>query len=460
MIFFNKLNRPMKEEKRNFGVSGLAALFTEYFGLNRIAALIAVGLISAILCFAVFWFIHSAPPRVIAITAGPTGSSFDTIACKYAAILASKGITLKVLHSEGSWENLKRLEDPAAQVAVGFVQGGLADGTNASRLVSLGSISYEPLLVFYRGTNTLRFLSQLEGRRLAVGAQGSGTHLLALTLLATNGITPGGATTLKDWDADQAARALLDGSVDAAFLSSDSASSQTMRTLLRSPGIQLMSFEQADAYTRRFVYLNKLRMPEGVIDFNKDLPPHDVWLIGPTVELVARPNLNPAISDLLLEAARTVHGKASVFQNQGEFPAPLEHEYTISPDAQRYYKSGKKFLYGQLPFWIASLVHRIVVAFLPAALVLIPGLRLIPAAFRWRAQLRINRWYRKLLVLEQDVATEPSSARQEDFIRRLNEIETVVQNMKVPASFANLFYSLREHIDYVRARLAARSPAV
>jgi len=58
---------------------------------------------------------------------------------------------------------------------------------------------------------------------------------------------------------------------------------------------------------------------------------------------------------------------------------------------------------------------------------------------------------------ERDVAAGRPPGRQEDFIRRLNEIETVVQNMKVPASFANLFYSLREHIDYVRARLDARS---
>lgn len=449
----------MKEKKRSLGVSGLAALFTEYFGLNRIVALVAVGLITAILCFAVFWFIHAAPPRELTLTCGPAGSSFETNARKYAAVLASNGVTLKILQSEGSWENLKRLEDPAARVDVGFVQGGIADGTNASRLVSLGSISYEPLLVFYRATNTIRYLSQFEGRRLAVGSEGSGAHLLAMSLLATNGIAPGGATTLQNLDAEQAAQALLAGTVDAVFLTSDSASSQTMRTLLRAPGIQLMSFEQADAYTRRFNYLNKLRMPEGVIDFNKDLPPHEVWLIGPTVELVARPNLNPAVSDLLLEAARAVHGRASVFQNQGEFPAPLVHEYTISPDALRYYKSGKKFLYRQMPFWIASLANRVMVAFVPAVLVLIPALRLIPAAYRWRAQLRINRWYRKLLVLEQDVATEPSPGRQEDFIRRLNEIETVVQNMRVPASFANLFYSLREHIDYVRARLAARVPA-
>ena len=155
------------------------------------------------------------------------------------------------------------------------------------------------------------------------------------------------------------------GTMDAVFLMSDSASPQTMRRLLRSPGVQLVSFEQADAYTRRFNFLNKLRLPEGVIDFSKHLPAQDVWLIGPTVELVAQPDLNAAVSDLLLEAARETHGNASMFQNQGEFPAPLVHEFTISADALRYYKSGQKFLYRELPFWIASLANRILVAFVP-----------------------------------------------------------------------------------------------
>jgi TRAP-type uncharacterized transport system substrate-binding protein len=447
----------MKKEDQGPGFTGLATICTEYFGLNRAVSLAVVGLFAVIVCFAIFWFIRSAPPRVITITCGPAGSAFDTNASKYATILASNGVTLKILHSQGSWENLKRLEDPKAHVDIGFVQGGIADGTNTANLVSLGSISYEPLLVFYRGTNTITFLSQFEGKRLAVGSEGSGTHLLAMALLETNGISPGGSTVLEDLDAGDAAQALLAGTVDAVFLTSDSASSQTMRTLLRAPGVQLMSFEQADAYTRRFNYLNKLRLPEGVIDFNKNLPPHDVWLVGPTVELVVRPDLNPAMSDLLLDAAQTVHGKASIFQSQGEFPAPLVHEYTISPDALRYYKSGKKFLYREMPFWIASLVNRVMVAFVPIVLVLIPALRLFPAAYRWRAQLRIYRWYRKLLVLERDVALAQNPSQQEDFVRRLDEIETVVLAMKVPASFANLFYSLREHIDYVRAKLASRS---
>lgn len=443
--------------EQNLGLSRLTTILSEYFGLNQTMSFLTACAIVGVTCFAVFWFIHSAPPHMLIITSGPPGSPFAANAGKYSAYLAKDGVTLKILPSEGSLENLNRLVDPAETVDVGFVQGGVADQTNAQKVVSLGSVGYEPLLVFYRGTNTVTMLSQFEGKRLAVGPEGSGTRLLALTLLQTNGIVPGGTTDLEDMDADAAAKALLAGTVDAAFMMSDSASIQTLRLLLRAPGIQLMSFEQADAYTRRFNYLNKLRFPEGSMDFGKNLPSHDIWLIGPTVELVARPGLNSAVSDLLLGAATEAHKRATIFQNQGEFPAPLVHEYTISADALRYYKSGRKGLYNFLPFWIASLANRIMVAFIPIVLVLIPGVKVIPAAYKWRAQLRIYRWYRKLLVLEREVTMEPQQGSKEDFLMRLNEIEDVVRHMKVPASFANLFYSLRQHIDFVRERITGRS---
>jgi hypothetical protein len=46
-------------------------------------------------------------------------------------------------------------------------------------------------------------------------------------------------------------------------------------------------------------------------------------------------------------------------------------------------------------------------------------------------------------------------------LHRLDEIEHAVNKMKVPASFADQFYSLRGHIDFVRARLGVgdASPA-
>jgi hypothetical protein len=277
-----------------------------------------------------------------------------------------------------------------------------------------------------------------------------------LTVLETNGVSADTNTAYLDLDAEAAAKALLDGKVDAVFLMGDSASSQTMRTLLHAPGIYMFDFTQADAYTRRFRYLNKLTLPRGSIDFGQDVPAHDINLIGPTVELVARANMHPALSDLLLEAARDVHGNATLLQHQNEFPAPLEHDLKINPEAIRYYKSGKTFLYRSLPFWLASLVNRVLVAFVPLVLVLIPGLKVIPAAYKWRMQLRIYRWYRSLLKLERDLFGEITPANRDDLRRRLDHIEDSVNRMKVPASFANQFYALREHIGFVRERLRDR----
>lgn len=371
----------------------------ETFGLGRAVSLSAILLVGVLTIAAVFWFSYSAPPRTIRMTSGPTGSVFQMNAERYKKILARNGVKLMILPSEGSLENLKRLADPSFRVDIGFVQGGLANGLNTDKLVSLGSISYQPLLVFYRGAAALKLLSELNGKRLAIGPVGSGTRSLALTLLAFNGIEPGGATALVDLEAEDAAKALIEGKIDAVFLMGDFASPQVMRKLLSTPEVHMFNFMQADGYARRITYLTKLQLPQGAIDFGKNIPERDVSLIGPTVELIVRSDLHPVLSDLLLEAATEVHGKAGILKRQGEFPAPLEHEFSISEDASRFYKSGKGFLYRSLPFRLANVLNRIIVVFVPLVVILIPALRLIPGVYRWRIKLRIYRWYRTLLVL-------------------------------------------------------------
>ncbi len=440
-------------------VSPVVTMITETFGFSRTWSLAVVAFAGLIICFAIYWFIHTAPPHTITVTAGPPGSTFEKNAINYSNILARSGVILKILPSQGSLQNLQRLENRHSGVDIGFVQGGITDDTNAmDHLVSLGSIAYEPLLIFYRNPAPIHFLSELDGKRVAIGPVGSGTRALALALFQTNGISAGGKTQLLELDADAAAQNLLQGTIDAVFLMSDSASSQTMRSLMRSPDVQLLSFAQADAYTRRFSYLTKLKIPEGAIDFGKNVPAQDVWLIGPTVELIGRTDLNPALSDLLLETAREVHGKASMFQNRGDFPAPLEHDFKISDDAARYYKSGKTFLYRSIPsFWVASLANRTLVVIVPMTLVLIPVIRLVPRVLKWRTQIRIYRWYRALLVLERDVAGELTPAKRDELMTRLAEIELAVKRLRIPAKFADQFYGLRGHIDYVRERLGTHA---
>ena len=383
---------------------------------------------------------------------------FYTAAQKYVKLLARDGVKLTVLPSHGSEENLARLSMPSPRVDLGFVQGGVTNVAGSNKLVSLGSVAYEPMMIFYPATQKVALLSDLAGKRLAIGETGSGTRALALTLLMTNGIVPGGVTTLLDVSSDEGVKQLLAGKVDAVFLMSDSVASATLRLVMRNPAYKLYDFTQAAGYLRRIPYLTKIELPQGAIDFGKNMPAQDVHLVGPTVELIARADLHPALSDLLLDAAKEIHGNSSLLQSRGEFPAALERDFPISADAARYYKTGKSYLYRRLPFWLAGLVTGVVVVFLPMIILLVPALRLIPAVFRFRVKFLLFRWYRELLVVERGLLGDAEPEKREEYLQRLNHIEATVKNLKVPASYADQFYGLRGHINFVREKLKDVQP--
>ena len=436
----------------------LVTTLIDNFGFTPgLASVVAVGI--AVLCaLAIAWVVRSAPPHTLVITSGPEGSSFQRWATAYQQALAKHDVKLEIRPSSGSLDNLQRLQSSTAGVDIGFVTGGIAKDQNVDDLMSLGSIAYQPLWVFYRNPAPIALLSQLAGKRIALGAPGSATRSLALTVLQANGIT-GAPTTFVDLDSAAAAQALVAGQLDAVFLMGDSASVQTLRDLMRASDVQMFTFAQADAYVRRNAFLNKIVLPQGSFDLGKNLPAQDVTLVGPTVELLAREGLHSALSDLLLDVAREVHGKAGLFQTRGEFPAPLDREFALSDDAQRYYKSGRSWLYRVIgSFWVASLLNRLLLAVVPLALVIIPAVRLLPVAYRFKILLKFYRCYRPLQRLERESFQPLTTQRTQELLEQLDEIEAAVNRLKVPASFADRFYGLRSYVHFVRDRLKNSAP--
>lgn len=413
---------------------------------------VPVLLVTALVAWLTVKFIGPAPPNSMVLLAGPKESSYYNIAGRYAKIIERSGVQLRVVETEGAQDNLRRLADPKVIADVGFVLGGLAEGADISNLMSLGSVFVQPVLVFYRSKETVERISQLEGKRLAIGPVGSGTHTLATKFLEANGMAKG-PTRLLELDGDEAIDALKKGQVDAAFLMGELVRGQVTRELLKVPGIKLMSFTQADGYMRRLKFLSHLTLPKGAYDLGQDLPRQAVDLVGPTVELVARRDLHPALSDLLISAAREIHGSAGMYRKAGEFPAPLARDFPISEDAQRFYRSGTPFLYKKLPFWLASLVDRVLVVLVPLVVIVIPAMRIVPPLYRWRVRSRIYRWYGALMALERDMLNKPTPERKEEILKRLDEIRESVTNLRTPLAFADQLYVLREHINGVHNRL-------
>ncbi|WP_245586129.1 TAXI family TRAP transporter solute-binding subunit [Solimonas soli] len=338
---------------------------------DAVATLLPILLLSAAAIYATLHFVRPAPPRHLVMAGGPDGSNFRNIAERYRQILARNGIELSIVATHGSAENLDLLAENRVDIAL--VQSGVTRKDGTDEIVSLGTMFRQPVTIFYRTPKPITRLSELDGLRIAVGHEGSGTRVLAITLLDGNGIEPGGRTQFLDLEGGEAAQALLDRRIDAAFLSGDSANLGAVRRLLHADGIRLFDFVQGEAYERRYRYLNRFELPAGAFDLGANLPDHRITMLAPTVELLAHADLHPALSDLLVEAGQEVHGRGSLMQNPGEFPHAIEHDYPMSEDAARYYKSGKSLAYRYLPFWLASLVNRVALVLVPIIVVLIPA---------------------------------------------------------------------------------------
>ncbi len=171
------------------------------------------------------------------------------------------------------------------------------------------------------------------------------------------------------------------------------------------------------------------------------------------MELVAREGLHPALSDLLISAAREVHGDPGMFRDAGEFPAPLERDFPISPTPSATTSQGAQFLYKTLPFWLASLVDRLLVVAVPLLVVIVPATRIVPPLYRWRVRSRIYRWYGALMAIERDMLRDLTPEQREQILKRLDDIDESVNDIKTPLSFADQLYVLRDHISMVRHRI-------
>jgi TRAP-type uncharacterized transport system substrate-binding protein len=402
------------------------------------------------------------PPRRAVVGVGSQGAYAD-FAKRYAAELKRYGIELQIKPSAGSCENLRLLKSPKDQVDFAFVLGGSCDTVREVNeekgelpLVSLGSLFYEPVWIFYRADKAkalkggmLSNLSQLRGWKLSVGVRGNGSAGLMTKLLKAN-LVDREEVQRSFLDDQSAVVALLGGELDAALLVS-APESAYVQMLIQTPGIKLVEFSSAEAYARHYPFISPVSLPRGVADLSREVPPRDVELIAATTSLLAREGTHPALIQLMVQAAGRIHGGANWIARAGTFPTPQNTEFPLAPEAARYYKNGPPFLQRYLPFWLANLIDRMWVALFSIVAVLIPLSRIVPPLYQLRVRSRIFRWYRQLRDIEE--RAKEKGGTQKDLTGELDRLDAKASRIRVPLAYTDELYALRQHIDLVRERL-------
>ena len=296
-------------------------------------------------------------------------------------------------------------------------------------------------------------MQALRGRRLSIGPEGSGGRALALQIIERTKIDSI-IGELSAFAPQVAAEKLIAGDIDAAFVVT-AWESPVVQTLLKAKGIELSSFQHAEAFVAIYPFLHKLVLPAGVVDLLTNRPPTDVVLVAPKASLAVRADLHPALQYLLLNAAVQIHSQPGIFQKAGQFPAAESIDLPLSEEAQRFYKTGRPFLQGYLPFWVATLVEKVLVVIIPLAALLYPVFRFLPQTYDWMMQLRIRRLYDEIKSIESEMEVEGTEIDASALNAKLNLIDQRANHLQLPTVYASSLYTLRSHIDLVRTRLAA-----
>src|SRR4029077_3832542 len=101
-----------------------------------------------------------------------------------------------VRETAGALENFKLLQDRNSDAQIAFSTGGISNSTQAADLRSMGLIFNVPFWIFYPSSQSLDSLTQLKGKRIAVGPEGSGARYVAERILSRAKIDAKTATLL------------------------------------------------------------------------------------------------------------------------------------------------------------------------------------------------------------------------------------------------------------------------
>ena len=374
------------------------------------------------------------------------------------SLLKERGINLEVVATSGTIENAEELNDPKSKVNAGFVYAAALSKDQQKGLYSLGSISYDPVWIFYRNelANKITTIQDLSKYKVSLPPKKSGSYILTKKLFEINGIDIDSNPHFvsSSWE-DLRANILSDKADIYIFITT--IIDPLVEELIQSPNMTLFNFPSALAYQRKFDYLDAVIIPAGSINIEKKLPVRDISLIATTTTLAVRKDLHPSQQLALLMTSKQIIQDSSrlFFSKRNEFPDYFDPSIHISPIARNYYNYGPPKTTEYLPYWLVVFVDRFWFVLIVAFAIIYPLSKLNFHLRRFRFIIRERTHYEMLLNMEKEITGKKlSSEEKEKLLKKLDMINKQALQHFVPVGeeadyflFVNALQLLRNKIE-------------
>ncbi len=220
--------------------------------------------------------------KFLNIATGGTAGTYYPIGGAMAEILNSeiKGMNASAQSTGATVANINMLKDGSVDLAI--VQNDISyyavngtemfEGKKVDNLRGIATLYPETCQFVTLDSSNIKSIADLKGKRVAVGAAGSGAEANARQILAAYGIT------YDDIDAQylsfgEGASALKDGNVDAAFLTAGYPTA-SVQDISSQNKIRLLpvTADKADALIAKYPFYTKTTIPAGTYaGFNEDV---------------------------------------------------------------------------------------------------------------------------------------------------------------------------------------------
>ncbi len=421
--------------------------WAHYIRYNIVIILVVLAILIGMLIY-----INPLPPKQAFLATGQMGSSYKLIGDQIDQFFSGKGIDLVLVDTAGLNEGLEKLRDQKSPVNASFVTSGGANQEDFPDLVSLGSIQYSPIWIFYRGkevteNNPIDFFGK---QRISIGLPNTTTQNIFLKLAHDSKYRNSKPANFYEYSNTDAADKLLSGELDAVFIV-DGINSPSVQKLINADNIRIYDFLLADAYEKNFPFLNKLIIPKGGLNLEKVVPKSDIQLIAPTVMLLVEKDMHPVMQwSFMLAAKELGQSKNNFFSKPGFFPKNTDQSFELSPIAKRYYDSGVPPLFKYFPLWLASLIDEVWFYVLSLFAVIYPfkklffNFREIPSSYY------VEDRYQKLHDLEYIYRSTNDLKELEKNLENLNDLEAEIASAWIEKSKLGNSYTLRNSLARIK----------
>jgi len=398
------------------------------------------------------------PSKKVNIATSAQASDWYIFAETTAALMKERGLNISVETSEGAIDNVNKLNSNEEGVNAAFTYGGALDKGQLGSIYSLGSVSYEPVWIFYRKDKIGKItnIKDFAKFRVDLGPIQSGSYALAKKLFELYKLDVRDDRHFKSHSYSQMITNFTLGNSEAVVIVA-SYLDPMVQQLLREPGISLFSFDNAKAYEKRVSYLEAVSLPAGSIDLFNTIPKEDTELIATTASLVVRRDMHPDIQLALLMASKDAirNSPYIFFAKRNEFPAYVDPLIPISPVAQHFYDYGPPHASRFLPYWLAGLVDRAWILLLTTLALFYPLSKLNLHLRKFRFMVKERPHYVELLSMDEQLCHEKlSDEKKKELLMRLDHINKKAIEAGVPVGdeadyfeFLNSIFLLRVKIE-------------